>query len=148
MKILLASDHGGFNLKAVIKDFLVKEGVEVVDFGPTSKAQDDDYPDYVVPAIMKLQEDPVNQAAIVLCRNGVGVSMTANKFKGVRAALCLSPKQAISSKTDDNSNVLALASDYLDEKSALEIVQVWLSAEFSNETRHIRRLGKIKDLGM
>jgi len=81
---------------------------------------DDDYPDYVIPVMRKLQNDPTAKA-ILLCRNGVGVSIAANKFKNIRCALCFDEKQAQSSKTDDNANCLALPAEYISAEKATEI---------------------------
>ena len=81
-----------------------------------------------------------------MCKNGVGVSMLANKFKGVRAALCFNKNQAKSAKTDDNANVIALPTDFLTEKEITEIVQVFITTPFSNLERHARRLEKISSI--
>lgn len=92
-----------------------------------------------------LEDISVNKG-IVICRNGVGVSMFANKIKGIRAGISWNPKQAKSSRNDDNTNVLALPSDYIDSKTALEIVDVWLKTKFSNDKRHLRRLAKVRSI--
>ena len=85
---------------------------------------------------------------IVVCRNGVGVSMTANKFKGIRAALSFSVRHVISAIKDDNINVVAIPVDYVSKEEAINIVNEFLNTDFSNEERHLKRLNKIKDLGM
>lgn len=143
--IYFASDHGGFELKNKLITFLQSENLEIKDFGPKSFEKGDDYPDYVIPVMKELQQNS-NDVAIILCRNGVGVSILANKFKNIRCALCFNPKQAQKAKTDDNANVLALPTDYISETEAKQIVSAWLSAEFSNEKRHIRRLNKVAQI--
>ncbi len=144
--LYIASDHAGFKLKSKIKEYLSSRGVEVVDMGPAGFYPEDDYPDYVIPAVRRFQEDGEGGGggAILICRNGVGVSMLANRFKGIRASLSWSPRHAMSSRTDDNTNVLALPADYIDEKTATDIVDAWLNADFGNEERHVRRLKKVE----
>lgn len=141
--IYLASDHGGFKLKEAIEKHLRDKGKDVVDFGPDKLDPTDDFPDFVIPLAHKVAENPAN-LGIVLCRNGVGVEVAANKVDGVRAALSWDPKHAASTRVDDNSNVLALPADYLEEKKALEVLDAWLSVSYAGEERFDRRLDKIK----
>ena len=141
--IYLASDHGGFKLKEAIEKYLQEKRIDVVDMGPEKLDPTDDFPDFVIPLAKKVTEHPEN-LGIALCRNGVGVETAANKIDGVRAALSWDPKHAASSRHDDNSNVLALPADYLDEKKAIEILEVWLTTSYSKEPRFERRLKKIE----
>lgn len=141
--IYLASDHGGYKLKEVIEKYLKEKGKEVVDMGPEKLDPTDDFPDFVIPLAKKVAENPEN-LGIVLCRNGVGVEIAANKIDGVRAALSWDPKHASSTRSDDNSNVLALPADYLDEKKAIEVLDSWLQTQYSKEPRFERRLKKIE----
>lgn len=143
--IYLASDHGGFELKNKLINFLQNENLEIQDFGPTSFDENDDYPDYIIPTMKELQNNP-NNLAVILCKNGVGVSMLANKFKNIRCVLGFNVKQVQKAKTDDNTNVLALPADYIDESLAIKIVGTWLGTEFSNQKRHIRRLSKVAQI--
>ncbi len=145
--IYLTADHGGYNLKNSLTAYLKENGYEVSDEGPFELKKDDDYPDYVFPVIKKLQLEPKDKA-IVICRNGVGVSMYANRFDGIRAALSWKKEQAASSRNDDNSNVLALPSDYISEKEAYEIAETWLNTDFSEEERHKRRLQKVESTAL
>ena len=145
-KIYIASDHGGFEIKQMYVEILNKAGFDVQDYGPKSKLQDDDYPDYIVPMIINMQKDK-SSPGIVICRNGVGVSIAANKFKGIRAGLCFSPRHVISARNDDNINVLAIPADYITKETAVEILHEWLNTPFSNEERHTRRIDKINRLG-
>ena len=141
--IYLASDHGGFKLKEAIEKHLREKGEDVVDLGPEKLDPTDDFPDFVIPLAKKVAEDPKN-LGVALCRNGVGVEVAANKIDGVRAALSWDPKHAASSRRDDNSNVLALPADYLDEKKAIEVLEAWLSTPYAKEPRFERRLKKIE----
>ncbi|HLD51381.1 hypothetical protein A3K34_00255 [candidate division WWE3 bacterium RIFOXYC1_FULL_40_10] len=141
--IYIASDHGGFGLKQTIIKFLEVNNLAVEDIGPKVLSPDDDYPDYVKPLAEKIINDPESKG-IVLCKNGVGVCMYANKFKGIRAGLSWTPEHAKTSKSDDNTNVLALPALYISEDTALRTVESWLKTQFSNEERHIRRLRKIE----
>lgn len=144
--IYIASDHGGFELKNKIMAYLKSKQMDVIDMSPHEFKNDDDYPDYVIPTMQKVLENVAN-CAILICRNGVGANMLANKFKGIRAGLSWNAEHAKSSRNDDNTNVLSLPADYINEEEALDIVQAWLSTPFSNEERHIRRLNKFKNIG-
>jgi RpiB/LacA/LacB family sugar-phosphate isomerase len=137
--IYISSDHGGFELKNKIVDFLLNSQVEIVDLGPKTLDINDDYPLYVGPLVKKVLEKPENKG-IILCRNGVGVSMAANKYKGIRAALSWNVKHSISSRNDDDANVLAIPADYIFEDEALKMVKAWLDTPFKLEPRFIRRL--------
>src|SRR3990167_6118556 len=141
--IYIASDHGGFKLKEKIEEYLKDKGLEVMDLGPQKLNPTDDFPDFVIPLAKKVAENKEN-LGIALCRNGVGVEVAANKIDGVRAALSWDPKHAASSRRDDNSNVLALPADYLDEKKAIEVLEAWLSTPYAKEPRFERRLKKIE----
>ena len=143
--IYISSDHRGFNLKNYITQILKNKGAEIEDLGPKELAGDDDFVDFATILAKKIQENPENQG-ILLCRNGVGMSMVANRFKGVRAALSWIPEHAASSKNDDNSNVLVLPSDYVSEIEALKIVETWINTPFSGEERFVRRLNKLDSL--
>src|SRR5690349_813660 len=144
--IIITSDHGGYELKTKLVQYFEDKNYSYTDLGPYQFNDEDDYPDYTIGFVKQMQEHPDNKG-IIICRNGVGVSMMANKFKGVRAALSWDPKHAASSRNDDDTNVLALPADYIDEKKAQEIVDAWLNTEFSQETRHYRRLDKVANFG-
>ncbi|MBW6441561.1 RpiB/LacA/LacB family sugar-phosphate isomerase [Patescibacteria group bacterium] len=143
--IYISSDHRGFELKNYLVSELVSNGVGIVDLGPNSIDPDDDYPDFAKLIAEKIQENPENMG-ILICANGVGISVAANKYKGVRAALSWEPEHAKSTRTDDGANILALPADYISNEEALEIVQTWLSTNFSGEDRHLRRLVKISGI--
>jgi ribose 5-phosphate isomerase B len=142
MKIFISSDHGGFALKQYIIKHLSETGAEFEDLGPFELDEGDDYPDYA----LKLGEQVASNAGnvgILICRNGAGVCVAVNKVKGVRAGLSWGVFHAQSLKNDDNTNVLCLPADFIENEKAMEIVGTWLSTPFSEETRHQRRIDKI-----
>lgn len=141
--IYIGADHGGFDLKEIIKRHLSQKGLPVTDMGAETKVPDDDYVDYALKVAESIALAPTIRSGILVCRSGVGVSMAANKIPGLRAALVATPEQAKAAKEDDHANVLALAADYTDEKTALEIIDAWLEAEYSDDLRHRRRLDKL-----
>ena len=143
--LYISCDHGGFDLKNTLMSFLLDHKVDAQDMGPASYMDGDDYPDYVVPAILKILDNP-NNRGIIICRNGVGIDILANKFKGIRCALSFEPRHAASSRLDDDTNVLAIPADYVSDAKAKEIVDAWLHTDFSNEERHKRRLKKVAQI--
>ena len=145
MKVFIAADHGGFKLKEYIRRHLMAEGCEVEDLGAHEYVDEDDYPDYVVPLAKELYENPYS-LGVLICRNGVGVNIAANRYKHIRAALSWDPNHIISAKNDDHANVLTLPADYINEETAKNIVNAWLNTNYSNEEKHLRRLKKIDQL--
>lgn len=143
--LYICSDHGGFRLKSQVLKHLILKKIQFEDQGPLELNPSDDYPIYVDKTISKFLENPKENKAIVICRNGVGVCMMANKYIGTRAGVSWTPDHAKSSRKDDDTNVLALAADYIDEKTALEIVDVWLNTPFSGEPRFIKRLEMVEE---
>lgn len=139
--IYVASDHGGFALKNKIVNHLEYQGASCKDLGPYELNPEDDYPDYVKPLVDKVLTKPDNRG-VLLCRNGVGMCMLANKFKGIRAALSWNAKHAASSRNDDNTNVLCIPIDYIFEEEVINMVDTWLKTPFSKEPRFARRLKK------
>lgn len=142
--IYIASDHGGFKLKEKIEKYLRGRGMEVQDLGPDRFDPTDDFPDFAIPVAKKVAENK-GSLGVLLCRNGVGVEVAANKIDGIRAALSWDPKHAASSRRDDNSNVLALPADYLDDQKAIEVLEAWLSTPYAKDKRFERRLKKIEE---
>jgi len=142
--ICLGSDHGGFDLKQEIKKYLEKNNIEYRDLGPDKVDNDDDYPDYAV----KVAEEVAagDNKGILICGTGIGMCITANKLKGVRAALCYDKKTAILSREHNNANILCLGARTTKKSKALKIVDVWLKTEFSSEDRHKRRVDKMDKL--
>jgi len=145
MKIYMASDHAGFNLKEFLKTSLEKSSVEVVDMGSQFLEQQDDYPQTTERLIKFVAQNPTEKG-ILICKNGVGVTIFANRFKNVRAGLSWSARHAKSHRSDDNTNILTLPANYISKRKALKIVRAWLNTEFKGEERHIRRLTQIEEL--
>ena len=140
MKIALASDHAGFFLKEELKKLLSEMGHRYTDFG-TDSQESCDYPDFAFPAAEAVASGECD-AGILVCGSGIGMSMCANKVKGIRAALCYTPEAARLSRLHNNANVLCLAARLTQKETALEIVRVWLQTEFEGG-RHLRRVNKI-----
>lgn len=145
MKIYLAADHGGFEYKQQLSNYLKGLGLEVVDCGATQPDPNDDYPEFVAELAKKMQVDP-ESLGIVICRNGVGVSIAANRFNHLRCGLGLNEAHVKSARLDDNINVLALGADYFDLTTSQKLVDTFLNTPFSNLERHVRRLAKINQL--
>ena len=143
--IYISSDHRGLELKKYLVESLLSSGLGIVDLGPKDLDPEDDYPDFAKLVAEKIQENFENMG-VLICANGVGISIAANKLDGIRAALSWNPKHAASSRNDDGTNVLVLPADYVTKEEALEILQTWLSTNFSGEDRHIRRIQKISEL--
>lgn len=141
MRVVLASDHRGFQLKASLRALLAEKGVESIDVGAFS-AEAVDYPDVGALAAAKVARGECERG-IVICGSGIGMSIVANKFPGVRAALCHDVYGARMSREHNDSNVLALGADVVEETLAREIVKVWLETEFQGG-RHLRRVEKIR----
>lgn len=144
MKISLASDHAGFQLKERIKQKLKAEGHQVFDRGSFDENASD-YPDYGILAARDVA-DGVSDRAVLVCGSGIGMSMVANKVRGVRAALCTSPVMAEMSRRHNDANALTLGGRYTDPEMALQILDVWLKTPFEGG-RHQRRVDKIGKLG-
>lgn len=141
--IFIASDHSGWKLKAVIIDWLKQKKLKVKDFGPKILQQGDDYPDFAFPLAKQVVKSKKN-LGILICRNGIGISIAANKVKGVKAGLCSFIGQTITARAHDNCNILVLPADFITEEKAVKIVDTFLQAKFSGEERHIKRLEKIE----
>ena len=144
MKIAIACDHGALALKNLMIDYLTKKGYEMVNFG-TDTLDSCDYPDYAAKAAQAVA-DGVCEKGIVLCTTGIGVSITANKIKGVRCALLSDVLSARMTREHNDTNVMALGAGIVGEKLALEIADVWLSTPFSGDERHQRRIDKVMAL--
>lgn len=143
MKISIACDHGGFALKETVKDVLTKEGYEVKDFG-TYNTESCDYPDFAAPAARAVADGECEKG-IVICTTGIGVSIVANKIKGVRCALCTTVLQAEMTRKHNDTNILALGAGITGQNLALKIIDVWLNTDFEGG-RHQRRVDKITSL--
>lgn len=142
MKISIASDHGGFDLKEDLRAWLTGQGHEVVDFGCHGK-ESCDYPDFAGPAARAAASGECERG-IVICTTGIGVSMTANKVKGVRCALCADTLTAQMTRLHNDANVLALGGGIVGPNLGISIVDTFLNTAFSEEEKHCRRVGLIE----
>ena len=145
-KIVLATDHAGFKLKEEIKKYLKEKGMEVEDMGALAFDQEDDYPDFIIPASKKVAKE--QRRGIIFGASGQGEAIAANKVKGIRAALYYGQNMDIVklSRTHNDANILSLGARFLAEKQAIEAVKIWLKTDFSNEERHKRRIKQISKL--
>ena len=141
--IALGSDHGGFALKQEVIKHLEARGLEYKDYGTYSDASCD-YPVYGK-AVAHAVADGECEKGIIICGTGIGISITANKVPGVRAALCSDCFSAEATRLHNNANILALGARVLGEGLALKIVDTFLDTPFSNDERHIRRISMIEE---
>ena len=140
-EVLIASDHAGFKIKEKLKLFLKKLNIEYKDLGPFSFKKEDDYPDYAFKVANEVVKN--NSLGILLCGSGSGMSIAANKIKGVRAAQIYDSYSARASRADNNANIACLRSRNFSFEKIKQLTKIWLNTEFSKEKRHIRRLNKI-----
>jgi ribose 5-phosphate isomerase B len=141
MRIGIATDHGGFELKEKLAARLRAAGHEVVDFGAHKLTPDDDYPDFVIPLGQAVAAGKVDRG-VAVCGSGVGASVCLNKVKGVRACLIEDSFSARQGVEDDNLNVLCLGGRIQGPELAWDLIQTFLAAKFSQAERHLRRLRK------
>ena len=144
MVIAVAADHAGFRLKILVAEFLKKLGHDIVDLG-TQSEEPVDYPDYARAVAREILSRRAERG-ILICGSGVGACAAANKFPGIRAAICHDTFSAHQGVEDDDLNVLCLGARVVGPELAKEIVRVWLSAAFSGAERHCRRLAKIDQI--
>ena len=141
--IILGADHRGYNLKEKLKIILSKE-FSVIDVGTNSEVSVD-YPDIAEAVVNKIQSGK-SKKGILICGSGVGACVAANKFKGIRAAICHDVFSAHQGVEDDDMNVLCLGGGIVGESLAVEIIQTFIKAKFKPEERYIRRLEKVKKI--
>ena len=141
MKIAISSDHGGNNLRKEIMSLLDEMSISYEDFGPQTN-DSVDYPDYARPVAERVAAGEFDRG-ILICGTGIGISIAANKVKGIRCALCFNVKMAEMAKKHENPNILAIGADYLTKEEAFDIVKAWLKNSFEGD-RHQRRIDKIK----
>lgn len=143
MKIAIASDHGGFELKEQLIRFLETEGIEVSDLG-TYSCESVDYPMFGRSCALKVAEGHADRG-IVVCGTGIGISIAANKVKGIRCALCTSTEMAELTRRHNDANMLALGGRTTDVETAVQIAKVWLETEFEGG-RHQRRVDMLNEM--
>lgn len=144
MKIVIGSDHAGFQLKNAMGDVIRSLGHSVLDVGAFNE-NPSDYPDYAE-AVGRAVLDGRAERGVLICGSGVGVSVAANKIKGIRAGVCHDTYSGHQGVEHDNMNVLVMGSRVIGEKLAEDIVRAYLAAKFTNEARHVRRLAKVQAL--
>lgn len=145
MKIGIAADHGGYELKEIIHSTLLSLNYDVKDFGAFEIDYADDYPDFIIPLAKALVNKEVDRA-IAICGSGVGASVAANKVSGVRAALINDHFSAHQGVEDDNLNMLCLGGRVTGYMAAQELIIAFLNARFTEAERHVRRLRKVQTL--
>ncbi|MFW5986022.1 MAG: ribose 5-phosphate isomerase B [Halanaerobiales bacterium] len=143
LKVAIGSDHAGYGMKMKIVEYLQQENYEVIDMG-TDSEQSVDYPDYGYKVARAVAENRCERG-ILICGTGIGMAITANKVKGIRAALCHDVYSARATRNHNNSNVLTMGARVIGSGLALEIVRVWLGEEFS-AGRHQKRINKIGNI--
>ncbi len=144
MKIVIGSDHAGFQLKNAMGDVLRSLGHEVLDVGAFNE-NPSDYPDFAE-AVGRAVLDGKSERGVLVCGSGVGASVAANKLPGIRAGMCHDTYSAHQGVEHDDINVLVLGSRVIGVKLAEDLVKAFLGAKFTNEERHVRRVGKVKAL--
>ncbi len=145
MKIAIGGDHAGFDLKENLKRMLKEKGYECDDLGAETPDPQDDYPEFgrkVAEAVASGEYD----RGIIMCGTGMGISISANKVPGVRAAVCYSTDMAKISRAHNDANVLALGGRIVAKELALDIAITWLETEFSGEERHARRIRQLEEI--
>lgn len=139
-KIGLCSDHAGFHLKSIIKEFLEQNGWQTVDFGTFSE-DSCDYPDFAHPCAEAVERGDV-YPAVAMCGSGNGIAMTLNKHNGIRAAICWLPELAALAREHNDANILVLPARFIDPETALLCLRTFLDSNFEGG-RHLRRINKI-----
>lgn len=141
--IAIGNDHAGYALKQAIIEYLERRGLEYKDFG-CGEITTSDYPDYAKAVGRAIQKNECDKG-ILICGTGIGISIAANKMKGIRAALCHDCFSAEATRLHNNANVLAMGARVIGIDHALKIVEIFLATEFSNNERHIRRINMLED---
>ena len=142
MKIAIACDHRGYEAKELIKNVLQRSGHEVTDFG-TNGSKSCDYPDYAIPAALAVSRHEAERG-VLICGSGIGMSMTANKICGIRAALCHDELTARMSRQHNDANILCLPAMQVNDPLIMKIIESWLTTEFEGG-RHERRVQKVME---
>ncbi len=164
-RIHIGSDHAGFEMKEELKSFLESSGYDVIDHGAFEYDEDDDYPDFIFPAVESVAIDP-ESVGIILGGSGQGEAICANRVKGIRATVFNGqynpvvnyddelendreiPNEIVLSRQHNDANVLSLGARFLSMSEAKDAVELWLETEFSGDERHLRRLQKIDRMGL
>ncbi|MCW1929928.1 MAG: RpiB/LacA/LacB family sugar-phosphate isomerase [Candidatus Kerfeldbacteria bacterium] len=145
--LYLGSDHAGYALKEAVRRYLDEQGIRYTDLG-THSAESVDFCDYAFPvaeSVVREREQGHDALGILFCGSGIGMDIAANKVRGARAALAMTPYMGAQSREHDNANILVLAGRILSEEQSIEILTAFLSAEFDGQENHARRMQKISD---
>jgi ribose 5-phosphate isomerase B len=145
MKISIGADHAGFEMKRMLIEVIEKLGHTVHDVGTFDPDKPDDYPDFAA-LVVKDMRSGAAERGILVCGSGVGVSVAANKYKGIRAAMCHDHYSAHQGVEHDDMNVLVLGARIIGPMMAQDATEAFLKAKFSGEERHVRRLNKVKSI--
>lgn len=140
--LYLGADHRGFQLKEEIKRFLSERGVVFEDLGNSEYDRDDDFPIFAKRTAEKVVGSDKNKG-VLICGSGIGMSISANRFKNIRAGLCPTKEMAVAGRSDDDINILILPADFVDLEQAKDIINSFLNTDFSNKERYIRRIKMI-----
>jgi ribose 5-phosphate isomerase B len=148
MRIYIGADHNGFEYKTRLVEYLKRAGYEAIDEGDVKRSPDDDFPQFAGRVILAMRGDaePITRG-ILICGSGQGMCMAANRYKGVRAALCWDQEEARAARNDDDSNVLCLTARYTDFDKTIAIVHTWLMTPFAGAPRFKRRIQEMDELG-
>ena len=146
MKVFICADHRGFFVKQEIIPYLIKKEIEVIDIGNVVHDPLDDFPPLAQKVARSVQKDPYNALGIVICGSGVGVSISANRFKNIRCGLCFNIDQTESAKKHDHMNVLAIPADYIDLEYLKKIIDTFLTTDFDQQEKYKRRLNQIEEI--
>lgn len=141
-RLVIGSDHAGYEMKQYVKQELDRKGIAYVDVGADTYAQEDDYPTYAS-KVARLIHKKVHERGISICGSGIGASIVANRYTGVRAALCVTPYMAELARKHNNANVLVMGGRITREEDAARILDAWLNTPFTGEKRHQRRIDMI-----
>lgn len=154
--IIFGSDHAGYYLKSYLKEILREEGYKIIDKGAYALNEEDDYPDFVIPAVQEVLKYGERAQGIILGGSGQGEAITANRFKNIRAIVFngqykpadgrLVPHEIVTARQHNDANVLSLGARFLNQSEALHAVKLFLETPFSHDERHIRRIEKIEEL--
>ena len=139
-KICISSDHAGYSLKEQVKNFLIKKDVFLIDLGPF-ELKSVDYPDYAKKIARRISSKK-SDIGILICGSGTGMAISANKTRGIRAAVCYNIKSTRLSRQHNNANIIALGSRLTNKSEAMKLIKIFLSTEFEGG-RHLRRIKKI-----
>lgn len=146
MKIYIGADHRGYKDKELISNYLKGLGHEVIDDGDDRLNPEDDFPNYASKVVKNILASPKDSKGILLCGSGQGMSIAANRFKGIRASLCWDDNEAFSARHDDDSNVLCLSADKMAWADMEKILTTWLTTPFANDPKYVRRIKELDTL--